>query len=184
MFVSFVTSGRHVIAVYCFMFAGGVASDRWPPSGSIRGMDILKPHATHPFGVRAVRLTHFVPSGDVLASGQPASLRSLGTSWQAPSQLSGFSGLSELSGFFQVFRSERSGQHPRSPRMLWTRPAHFNYLRARFGQHPCSVLLLRSGIWPFRDCVFLFRGLLRSGVWPSRDCVFLFRGRWRSGVWP
>ena len=105
VFASFVTSGRHVIAVYCFMFAGGVASDRWPPSGSIRGMDILKPHATHPFGVRAVRLTHFVPSGDVLASGQPASLRSLGTSWQAPSQLSGFSGLSELSGFFQVFRS-------------------------------------------------------------------------------
>ncbi len=150
------------------MFAGGVASDHWPPLGSIRGMDILKPHATHPFGVRAVRLTHFVPSGDVLASGQPASLRSLGTSWQAPSLLS--------SGTLR--------QHPRSPRMLWTRPAHFNYLRARFGQHPCSVLLLRSGIWPFRDCVFLFRGLLRSGVWPSRDCVFLFRGRWRSGVWP
>ena len=45
----------------------------WPPSGPFEWMDMLKPHGTHPSGVRAVRLTHFVPAGDVLAYGQPAS---------------------------------------------------------------------------------------------------------------
>ena len=59
--------------------------------GPLRGpsgwMDVLNPHATHPFGVRAVRLTHFVPSGDVLAYGQPASLPLiLWTSWPTASQ--------------------------------------------------------------------------------------------------
>ena len=61
------------------------ASKCWPPSGPIRWMDVLKPHATHPFGVRAVRLTHFVPAGDVLAYGQPPSQRPLGTSWPTAS---------------------------------------------------------------------------------------------------
>ena len=36
----------------------------------VEWMDMLKPHGTHPSGVRAVRLTHFVPAGDVLAYGQ------------------------------------------------------------------------------------------------------------------
>ena len=61
------------------------ASKCWPPSGPIRWMDVLKPHATHPFGVRAVRLTHFVPAGDVLAYGQQPSQRPLGTSWPTAS---------------------------------------------------------------------------------------------------
>ena len=58
--------------------------------GPLRGpsgwMDVLNPHATHPFGVRAVRLTHFVPFVDVLAYGQPDSQRPLGTSWPTASQ--------------------------------------------------------------------------------------------------
>ena len=47
------------------------ASKCWPPSGPIRGMDVLNPHATHPSGVRAVRLLTSSP---------------LGTSWPTASQ--------------------------------------------------------------------------------------------------
>ena len=83
MFASFVTSGRHVIAVYCFMFAGGVASDRWPPSGlnnsgewtltsrhaPLRGtrreVNSLRPLRGRP-GLRPAGLA--TVSGDVLAS--------------------------------------------------------------------------------------------------------------------
>ncbi len=48
------------------------ASKCWPPAGPVKWMDMITPHATHPSGVRAVRLTHFVPAGDVLAYGQPS----------------------------------------------------------------------------------------------------------------
>ena len=47
------------------------ASKCWPPAGPVKWMDMITPHATHPSGVRAVRLTHFVPAGDVLSYGQP-----------------------------------------------------------------------------------------------------------------
>ena len=94
----------------CLSLAESVKKKHFPPAISTKTtvnhhvsllvMDVLNPHATHPFGVRAVRLTHFVPSGDVLAYGQlpsqrplemplaygqPASQRPLGTSWPTAS---------------------------------------------------------------------------------------------------
>ena len=48
------------------------ASKCWPPAGPVKWMDMITPHATHPFGVRAVGLHHFAPFGDALAYGQLA----------------------------------------------------------------------------------------------------------------
>ncbi len=65
---------------------GAMPASVGPLRGPSGWMDVLNPHATHPFGVRAVRLTHFVPSGDVLAYGQPH--HALHSKIQAPIMIS------------------------------------------------------------------------------------------------
>ena len=96
--ISTKTTVNHHVSL--LVLGGSMPASVGPLRGPSGWMDVLNPHATHPFGVRAVRLTHFVPSGDVLAYGQlpsqrplemplaygqPASQRPLGTSWPTAS---------------------------------------------------------------------------------------------------
>ena len=78
------TTVNHHVSL--LVFGGAMPASVGPLRGPSGWMDVLNPHATHPFGVRAVRLTHFVPFVDVLAYGQPDSQRPLGTSWLTASQ--------------------------------------------------------------------------------------------------
>ena len=175
------------------MFAGGVASDRWPPSGlnnsggwtltsrhaPLRGtrreVNSLRPLRGRP-GLRPAGLA--TVSGDVLASTLAAIFGN------APASTLAVSGCSGLGQHISTIFGLALGSTLAASFSYGVASGHFVSVWSS-----CDCVFLfrgrwRSGVWPSRDCVFLFRGLLRSGVWPSRDCVFLFRGLLRSGVWP